>query len=102
MTILPEGYANPIKVKGKIKNGRLVLDQDIAPFPRDGDVEVEVTLQDTDLSNEEKQQKQLEFEKARQDMQQAFKEAGIETREQVLELIREVKREMALERFGEL
>ncbi|WP_237747936.1 nucleotidyltransferase family protein [Spirulina subsalsa] len=61
-----------------------------------------ISLQETDLSNEEEQQKQLEFEKARQDMQQAFKEAGIETREQVLELVREVKQEMALERFGEL
>ncbi|MCW6036294.1 hypothetical protein K4A83_08415 [Spirulina subsalsa FACHB-351] len=88
-----------LKVKGKIENGQLILDQNTAPFPWDGEVEVQVTLQETNLSNPEKQ---LEFEKARQDMQQAFKDAGIETREQVLELIQDVKREMAIERFGEL
>ncbi|WP_017304010.1 hypothetical protein [Spirulina subsalsa] len=35
-------------------------------------------------------------------IKKSFEGAGVYTREQVLELVREVKREMALERFGEL
>jgi hypothetical protein len=91
-----------LKLKGKIENGKLILDQNTAPFPWDGPVEIQVSLQEANLSTKEKQQKQLEFEQARQDMQQSFKNAGIETREQILDLIQDVKREMAKERFGEL
>ncbi len=43
--------------------------------------------------------KQVEFEQARTKMQAAFKEAGIETQEQILELIREVKQELFQERY---
>ncbi|WP_157094809.1 hypothetical protein [Picosynechococcus sp. PCC 7003] len=35
-----------MKAKGKIENGRLVLDPDTAVFPLDGEVEVTVTLQE--------------------------------------------------------
>jgi hypothetical protein len=87
-----------ITVKGKIENGQLVLDRENASFPWDGEVEVQVTLEETALSETDKQRKKLEFEQARQDMQQAFKGAGIETREQILELIQDVKREMYEER----
>ena len=33
-------------------------------------------------------------------MQKAFQEAGIETQEQILDLIKDVKRELFEERFG--
>jgi hypothetical protein len=83
-----------IKAKGKIKNGHLVIEEEAGLFPQDGEVEVTVLIKAPTLSQSEKAHKQLEFEAARQDMQQAFKEAGIETREQILELIQDVKREM--------
>ncbi len=43
--------------------------------------------------------KQVEFEQARTKMQAAFKEAGIDTDEQILELIRKVKQELFQERY---
>ncbi len=82
-----------IKVKGKIENGQLVLDQDIAPFPWEGEVEVQVML---------KEPTSISFAEIDPSIKKSLEEAGIHTREQILELIREVKREMVIERFGEL
>ncbi|GGA09768.1 hypothetical protein [Okeania sp. KiyG1] len=42
----------------------------------------------------------IELEEARRKMQADFKEAGIETQEQILELIREVKQELFQECYG--
>ncbi|MCW6038910.1 hypothetical protein K4A83_22015 [Spirulina subsalsa FACHB-351] len=81
-----------LKVKGKIENGQLILDQNTAPFPWDGEVEVQVTLHE---------QKSSSFAEVDPNIKKSFEEAGIRTREQVLELIQDVKREMAQERFGE-
>ncbi len=44
---------------------------------------------------------QTDFEETQIAMQQSFKEAGIETREQIIELIRDVKRELFAERHNE-
>lgn len=40
-----------------------------------------------------------EFEKSRQQMQTTFKQARIETREDILELIKDVKKELLEERY---
>ncbi|MEA5511490.1 hypothetical protein VB715_17090 [Crocosphaera sp. UHCC 0190] len=53
-------------------------------------------INNTTMSNSNT--KQEEFNQVRQDMQEAFKRAGIETREQILELIHEVKLELLKER----
>ena len=57
------------------------------------DTEVEVILV---IQGETKKE---EFDRARQEMQKAFQEAGINTREQVLELIQDVKKELFAERY---
>jgi len=64
-----------IQTKAKIKDGQLII----------------IIVPDKN--------KQVEFEQARTNMQAAFKEAGIETQEQILELIREVKQELFHERY---
>ncbi len=46
-----EHYVNAIKVKGRIENGQLVLDEDMATFPWDGEVEVQVMLKQNILSD---------------------------------------------------
>jgi hypothetical protein len=80
-----------IQTKAKIKNGQLILDQSQQGLPADTEVEVVIIVSD--------QSKQVDFEQARTEMQAAFKETGIETQEQILELIREVKQELFQERY---
>lgn len=80
-----------IQTKGKIKNGQLILEQPHQHLSTDAEVEVVIMVPDKN--------KEIEFEQARTEMQAAFKEAGIETREQILELLREVKLELLQERF---
>lgn len=46
-----------------------------------------------------KEGQQCEFEKSRQQMQTAFKKAGIETRGEILDLIKDIKKELLEERY---
>jgi hypothetical protein len=80
-----------IQTKAKIKDGQLIIEQPHQDLPTDTEVELVIIVPD--------QNKQVEFEQARTKMQAAFKEAGIETQEQILELIREVKQELFQERY---
>jgi type IV secretory pathway VirJ component len=80
-----------IQTKAKIKNGQLIIEQPHQNLPTDTEIEVVIIVSD--------ENKQVEFEQARTKMQAAFKEAGIETDEQILELIREVKQELLQERY---
>ena len=80
-----------IQTKAKIKDGQLIIEQPHQDLPRDTEVELVIIVPD--------QNKQVEFEQARTEMQAAFKKAGIETQEQILELIREVKQELFQERY---
>ncbi|MCU7242352.1 MAG: hypothetical protein ACK544_01650 [Microcystis sp.] len=80
-----------IQTKAKIKDGQLIIEQPHQDLPTDTEVELVIIVPDKN--------KQVEFEQARTKMQAAFKEAGIETQEQILELIREVKQELFQERY---
>ena len=80
-----------IQTKAKIKNGQLILEQPHQDLPTDEDCEVVIIVPNNNNP--------LEFEQARTKMQAAFKATGIESREQILELIREVKKELFQERF---
>ncbi|CCI31758.1 hypothetical protein [Microcystis sp. T1-4] len=80
-----------IQTKAKIKDGQLIIEQPHQDLPTDTEVELVIIVPDKN--------KQVEFEQARTNMQAAFKEAGIETQEQILELIREVKQELFQERY---
>ncbi|TRT48496.1 MAG: hypothetical protein EWV85_17455 [Microcystis aeruginosa Ma_QC_C_20070703_M131] len=80
-----------IQTKAKIKDGQLIIEQPHQDLPTDTEVELVIIVPDKN--------KQIEFEQARTNMQAAFKEAGIETQEQILELIREVKQELFQERY---
>jgi hypothetical protein len=80
-----------IQTKAKIKDGQLIIEQPHQDLPTDTEVELVIIVPDKN--------KQVEFEQARTNMQAAFKEAGIETQEQILELIREVKQELFHERY---
>jgi hypothetical protein len=82
-----------IKAKGKIENGHLIIEEQAGLFPQDGEVEVTVTLKEGTSQS---------FREVDPAIQQSFEDAGINTREQILELVQDVKRQMALERFGEL
>ena len=80
-----------IQTKAKIKDGQLIIEQPHQDLPTDTEVELVIIVPDKN--------KQVEFEQARTNMQAAFKEAGIETQEQILELIRKVKQELFQERY---
>ncbi|MEB3882680.1 hypothetical protein [Lyngbya sp. CCY1209] len=80
-----------IQTKATLKNGELFLNKAIDDLPQD-EREVEVVI----LFKEPHEE--ADFDRVRAEMQAGFKEAGIETREQVLELIRDVKQEMFRER----
>ena len=69
-----------IQTKAKVKNGQLILAQPHQDLPIDKEVEVVIIVSDENES--------IELEEARRKMQASFKEAGIETQEQILELIR--------------
>jgi hypothetical protein len=73
-----------------IKNGQLILEQLQQNLPTDTEVEVIIIVLN--------ENQPIDFEQTRTQMQTAFKEAGIETREQILELIRDVKKELFQER----
>jgi len=79
-----------IQTKGKIRDGQLILEQTEPALPRDADVSVFIIFQTPHECQEN--------DEIRTAMQQSFKEAGIENREQILELIREVKQELFQER----
>jgi hypothetical protein len=81
-----------IKTKGKIENGHLVIEEEAGLFPQDGEVEVTVTLKESTSQS---------FREVDPAIKKSFEDAGIHSREQILELIRDVKREMYEERFGE-
>lgn len=79
-----------IQSKAKIKNGKIILESPPQELLNNQEIEVVIILKEPN--------KQEEFKEARQEMQTAFKEVGIETREQIFELIREVKLELMNER----
>ncbi len=64
-----------IQTKAKIKDGQLIIEQPHQDLPTDTEVELVIIVPDKN--------KQVEFEQARTNMQAAFKEAGIETQEQI-------------------
>jgi hypothetical protein len=80
-----------IQTKAKIKDGQLIIEQPHQDLPTDTEIELVIIVPD--------QNEQVEFEQARTKMQAAFKEAGIDTDEQILELIRKVKQELFQERY---
>lgn len=80
-----------LQTKGKIKEGQLILDTSQYNVPTDTEVEVIIIVKQKNNNKE--------FLTARQEMQKRFKEAGIENREQVLELIQDVKKELFEERY---
>lgn len=80
-----------IQTKAKIKDGQLIIEQPHQDLPTDTEIELVIIVPD--------QNEQVEFEQARTKMQAAFKEAAIETDEQILELIRQVKQELFRERY---
>jgi Trm5-related predicted tRNA methylase len=79
-----------IQSKAKIKNGKIILESPPQELLNNQEIEVVIILKEPN--------KQEEFKEARQEMQTAFKEAGIETPEQILALIREVKLELIEDR----
>jgi hypothetical protein len=79
-----------IQSKAKIKNGQIILESPSKELPNNQEIEVVIIVNESN--------KQEEFKQASQEMQTAFKEAGIETREQIFELIRKVKLELINER----
>jgi hypothetical protein len=80
-----------IQTKGKLQNGQLILDKSFQDLSiTNQDVEVVIVVNNEIKTNE--------FQQARTEMQAAFKAAGIETDEQILNLIKEVKLELLEER----
>jgi hypothetical protein len=80
-----------IQSKAKIKNGQIILESPPQELLDNQEIEVVIIVKEAN--------QQEEFKQARQEMQTAFKEAGIKTREQILELIQEVKLELINERY---
>jgi hypothetical protein len=80
-----------IQSKAKIKNGQIILESHPQELLDNQEIEVVIIVKEAN--------QQEEFKQARQEMQTAFKEAGIKTREQILELIQEVKLELINERY---
>ncbi|MBO1345967.1 MAG: hypothetical protein EBE86_000520 [Hormoscilla sp. GUM202] len=80
-----------IQTKGTLKNGVLFLEKELDELStEEQDVDVIIFFKEP--------QEQAEFDQIRTEMQIGFQEAGIETREQVLQLIKEVKLELFQER----
>lgn len=79
-----------IQTKATIKNGQIVLNEMPKELANDQEIDLVIILKPNN--------QQEDFKQARQEMQHAFKEAGIETREQILDLIHEVKVELFNER----
>jgi predicted nucleic acid-binding protein len=72
-----------IHTSAKVKNGQLIVENCDSDLSESQEVKVVIIVPG------EKQQ--AEFDLARQEMQKSFQEAGIETHEQILNLINEVK-----------
>ncbi|MDJ0732118.1 MAG: hypothetical protein QNJ33_19245 [Crocosphaera sp.] len=79
-----------LHTKGRMKKGQLILENSQYNLPTDTEVEVIIIVK--------KEGKQDDFDNARQEMQLAFKNAGITNREEILNLIKEVKQELFKER----
>lgn len=79
-----------IQTSAIVKNGQLILNDNQSNLPDNTQLKVIILIPEED--------QQLEFQQARNQMQNAFKQAGIETREQILDLIQEVKLELLQER----
>jgi hypothetical protein len=82
-----------IQTKGKIEKGHLIIENNTTIFPKDGDVEVVVIWRD--------QNPQESLTTVDPKVKKSFEDAGIHNREQVLDLIRDVKREIFEEKFGQ-
>ncbi|MDJ0601262.1 MAG: hypothetical protein QNJ37_20760 [Crocosphaera sp.] len=80
-----------LQTKATMKEGRLILDNPQLNVPNNTEVEVIIIVKSDNQKSE--------FEQSRQQMQAAFKNAGIETREEILELIKDVKKELLEERY---
>jgi len=80
-----------IQTKAILENGQLVLYEPIDKLPtEERNVDVIIVFKETKPPED--------IDELRTDMQTAFQEAGIETREQVLQVIKEVKQELFQER----
>lgn len=79
-----------LHTKGRMKQGQLILDNSQYNLPTDTEFEVIIIVKE--------EGKQDDFDHARQEMQLAFKNAGITNREDILNLIKEVKQELFEER----
>lgn len=80
-----------IQAKGILKKGVLFLEKAFDELStEEQDVDVIIFFKEP--------QEQADFDRVRTEMQIGFQEAGIETREQVLQLIKEVKLELFQER----
>jgi fructose-specific phosphotransferase system component IIB len=106
-----------LSVSGKIdEQGQLSLDQPIKS-DRTGEVRVIIVFPDTELEEAKKQEqkkswdeKVAEYKKRKlmpteqfcQEFKQAFVEAGYDSEEKIMQLIQEVKKEMADEVFKEI
>ncbi len=80
-----------LQTTATMKEGQLILDNPQLNVPNNTEVEVIIIIKSDD--------QQSEFEQSRQEMQTTFKQAGIETREEILELIKDVKKELLEERY---
>ena len=80
-----------LQTKATMKEGQLVLDNPQLNVPNNTEVEVIIIVKSDNQTSE--------FEQSRKQMRTAFKQARIETREEILELIKDVKKELLEERY---
>jgi len=80
-----------LKTKGKIKEGQLILENPQPNLPSNIDFEVIIIIKEAADTNS--------FIVARNEMITDFQNAGIETREQIASLIKDVKKELLKERY---
>ena len=80
-----------LQTKATIKEGQLILDNPQLNVPNNTEVEVIIIIKSDNQTSE--------FEQSRKQMQIAFKQSGIETREEILDFIKDVKKELLEERY---
>ena len=80
-----------LKTKGKIKEGQLILENPQPNLPSNIDFEVIIIIKEAADTNS--------FIVARNEIITDFQNAGIETREQIASLIKDVKKELLKERY---
>lgn len=80
-----------LQTTATMKEGQLILDNPQLNVPNNTEVEVIIIVKSDNQTSE--------FEQSRKQMQTAFKQAEIETREEILELIKDVKKELLEERY---